>query len=141
MSSTRSSSADFRNKIDAFPNRYTSMTFTPLFATPHADGTSQVGTIYEEPDPADPTKKKNFSAQFTHRDHYLFCAEYCGDNHSDMAGIVRVVSKEDLPDDHEEVGGISREPSRLSRSARPTSRPKGCAACHTVDGTILAAPS
>ncbi|MGD9688602.1 MAG: cytochrome c oxidase subunit II [Phycisphaerales bacterium] len=135
--------ADFRNKIDAFPNRYTSMTFTPLFSTPHPDGRSQVGTILETPDPADPTnykKTKNFSAQFQHRDHFLFCAEYCGDNHSDMAGIIRVVSPEDYQTIIKKWGDI--EPTMPPiEVGRIYFNSKGCSACHSIDGSTLAAPS
>lgn len=124
--------ADMRTKIDVMPNRYTSLTFTPVFGVPHADGTSQVGKLMED-------EKENYSAQFPHRDHYLFCAEYCGDNHSDMAGIIRVVSKDDYAKIIAKWGDVDNvtAPAKLGEIVWNGQ----CALCHSIDGTIKAAPS
>lgn len=129
---------DMRMKMDVFPNRYTSMTFTPLFSTPAEK--SQVGTILEEKDPKNPGKIKNFSAQFPHRDHFLFCAEYCGDNHSEMAGIIRVVSPEDYATIVANWGNVEKtlSPVELGKLRYETA---GCVTCHSIDGSIKSAPS
>ncbi len=122
---------DMRVKMDVFPNRYTSLSFTPVFSTPNPEG-SQVGVLMED-------KDKHFSAKFLHRDHYLFCAEYCGENHSEMAGIIRVVSKEDYATIVAKWGDIDKTtaPAALGEIVWKNN----CSACHSLDGTAGTGPS
>src|SRR5262249_43996242 len=73
-----------------------------------------------------------------YEDHWVFCAEYCGNDHSEMSAIIRVVP----PDVYQKI---------ITDWARPTGRPdekgaklykiKGCNSCHTVDGSRLTGPS
>jgi hypothetical protein len=63
---------DFRVKMDVFPNRYTGYTFETPTLAPGEDYT----------------------------DHWIFCAEYCGDFHSEMAAVLRVVPYGEFKDDH-----------------------------------------
>lgn len=105
---------DFRVKFDAFPNRYTSLWFTPK--------------------PIDQSNAEEFTTargyKYRGEDHWVFCAEYCGDNHSQMFAIIRVVA----PADYKAV---------IEEWARPTGAPwkqgqfywksKGCSSCHTID--------
>lgn len=72
-------------------------------------------------------------------DHILYCAEYCGDLHSEMAAIIRVVPEGEyrqtidswlVPDDAPPavLGGILY-------------KTKGCVSCHSVDGSPNTGPS
>lgn len=107
---------DMRIKMDLFPNRYTSMTFIPQ----SAEGPDQAGNITRLPN------------EKPGRDHYIFCAEYCGELHSEMAGVMRVMT----PSDYEQTllawgdvygGGSFIDAGKLVYAKR-------CATCHTIDG-------
>lgn len=102
---------DFRTKVDIFPNRYTVYWFQPDRLAPGE----------------------------SHRDHWVFCAEYCGDQHAEMAAILRVVSRSEyrstidewqVPDD--------LPPAELGERVF---RAQGCTGCHSVDGTSGIGPS
>ena len=62
---------DFRTKMDVTPNRYTSMWFEAREVTRRGDE----GTWYRRL----PNGKRDFVG------HKVFCAEYCGNQHSEMA--------------------------------------------------------
>ncbi len=106
----------FRVKIDVFPNRYTSLNFTP-----------------EE-------------AGF---DHVVWCAEYCGKNHSEMAAWIRVVSEEDFQIYKNKIKVLTDEIFKDPATGKPSlvkygeylSKIKGCRACHSVDGTANTGPT
>src|SRR5690606_28347445 len=72
---------DFRMKQDIFPNRYTSYWFQ---ADPLGPGSL---TMLAADDP-------HIDRDYPYRDHIIFCAEYCGDLHSEMYGVLRVVEKD-----------------------------------------------
>ena len=76
---------DFRIKMDLYPNRYTGYSFrTPKL---------EPGEEYQ--------------------DHWLFCAEYCGDFHSEMAGVLRVMPYGRYDAGHRDRVGPGRpEPGR-----------------------------
>ncbi len=99
---------DFRVKIDVQPNRYTSYWFKP----------------------------EKLEAGQTSRDHFVFCAEYCGDLHSEMAAILRVV-----PDkEYAEVTNKWNDavpPVDLGKRVW-TSK---CQSCHSVDGSKSTGPT
>lgn len=101
---------DFRLKVDIFPNRYTSYWFKTA--------------------PLEPGEE--------YRDHWIFCAEYCGDQHSEMAATLRVVSRE-------QFGKWLREPFKDSKPLVEVGKTlygtKGCASCHTVDGKPNTGPT
>ena len=101
---------DFRAKMDVFPNRYTGFNFrTPKLAS---------GVEYQ--------------------DHWIFCAEYCGDLHSDMVGILRVVPYKDFVDITENqwaTGDLS--PAEIGQRVFESK----CATCHTVDGSPRIGPT
>jgi len=113
---------DLRQKFDVFPNRYTSYQFRM--------------------DPLTEEDRLNADEQFPDgfRDHNLFCAEYCGDSHSEMAGIIRVDSRKDYAN-WVITGGI--DPSRLSpaEAGEIFYSVKGCVACHSVDGSQNTGPT
>jgi cytochrome c oxidase subunit II len=73
-------------------------------------------------------------------DYTIFCAEFCGTAHSKMRGIVRVVSQERFDQwlNYEIKEANISDPVELG--ARLFAR-KGCASCHSVDGSIVIGPS
>lgn len=70
-------------------------------------------------------------------DYDLFCAEYCGDQHSAMRGVVHVVSEEEY----------AAAPWKPDIPEDPVARGEywykqiGCMACHSVDGSKLVGPT
>lgn len=107
---------DFRTKIDVIPNRYTSMWFKPLGVTPTT--TDAAGKI-------------------VYQDHQVYCAEYCGNNHSDMAAFIRVVPDAEyarLKDKYSEFEGSPAEIGKQIWS-------QYCKSCHTIDGKASTGPS
>ena len=113
---------DLRQKFDLFPNRYTSYQFR---LDPLTD---------EDRARAD----ENFPDGY--RDHNLFCAEYCGDSHSEMAAIIRVASRKDYAT-WAQTGGIDPSELTTTEAGKIYYTVKGCAACHSVDGSAGAGPS
>lgn len=113
---------DFRMKFDVFPNRYTSYQFRADKLGPD--------------DPIDDQGRR-------YRDHVVFCAEYCGEMHSQMAATIRVMS---IPNYKEWVktGGVDIE--EIGRKDPPAAgaiiyKQHGCVSCHSVDGTPGTGPS
>ncbi len=104
---------DFRVKMDLHPNRYTGYTFkTPKL---------KAGSAYE--------------------DHWIFCAEYCGDLHSEMAAILRVVPKAGSPTGYQEILASWNQgdmtPVQLGQSVAAGR----CYTCHSVDGSAMTGPT
>lgn len=109
---------DFRSKMDLFPNRSTSFWFR----------TSRL----------EPGDMDNPDLGYPNKEHILYCAEYCGDQHSQMLGLIRVVPR----DVYENFlrnpwpEGISLvEKGKLLHSLR------GCNACHSLDGSSGTGPT
>jgi cytochrome c oxidase subunit 2 len=73
----------------------------------------------------------------------ILCAEYCGLSHSEMRGVVRVLTPEayagwlTTPSDEEPVSGAGSMMQRGEDAARR----HGCFACHTTDGQRHIGPS
>jgi cytochrome c oxidase subunit 2 len=104
---------DYRMKMDVFPNRYTGYGFrTPKLGPEdvHEDG--------------------------TYRDHWVFCAEYCGDLHSEMAAVLRVMPQADY-EEWLASQGSSGDPV-VDGQRLYTGK---CATCHSVDGSNNIGPS
>lgn len=78
---------------------------------------------------------------------HLFCAEYCGTNHSAMIGKVNVVSEEqyqDFVNDRSSGEVVELTPAELGLelfSNKNMQRTKGCYSCHSIDGTPGVGPS
>jgi cytochrome c oxidase subunit II len=114
---------DMRVKMDLFPNRYTSMTFTPLSAT-KPDGVANV----------------SFDGTFAEgTDHYVFCAEYCGQLHSEMAAIIRVQKPSDYDATIAAWGNVKDTLNLVDLGKYIYERK--CATCHSVDGSKNSGPS
>lgn len=69
----------------------------------------------------------------------LFCAEYCGLNHSEMEATVKVVSRERFDEWLEEKGMPSDLP--LPELGKQLYSNQNCNTCHTLDGTEKVGPS
>lgn len=74
-------------------------------------------------------------------DHLLFCAEYCGDSHSEMAGMIRAVPAA-------EYDALKAKWLEEQQSGPPDVMGKflaegkgGCIACHSVDGSAGIGPT
>jgi len=70
----------------------------------------------------------------------VFCTQYCGTNHSYMWTAVKVMN----PDDYQAWVTVASDPSRGKTPAQFGAilyTKKGCAACHSVDGTAGIGPT
>ncbi|MBL8763111.1 MAG: cytochrome c oxidase subunit II [Phycisphaerae bacterium] len=81
----------------------------------------------------------NFEAMREGEEHEVFCAEYCGDYHSEMAALIRVLP----PAEYEQK---LREWADFISKLPPVERGQAiwkqkCATCHTVDGGKNTGPS
>jgi cytochrome c oxidase subunit II len=72
----------------------------------------------------------------------LFCAEYCGDAHSRMFGLVKVVEPElfeSILEDYAKLEpGEGESPADFGKRV---SEIRGCGACHSVDGSEKVGPT
>jgi cytochrome c oxidase subunit 2 len=69
----------------------------------------------------------------------LFCAEFCGDKHSEMLGRVRVVSPKEY--DAWLAGGTSGgEGMTPAEYGQTLFKTKACFTCHNIDGTTSVGP-
>lgn len=128
---------DFRVKADLLPNRYTTFWFranAPSGMNRHALNEDQVKS----------DKEKGFDTPFIaglenvpYEDHWVFCAEYCGTEHSEMAAIIRVVPEADYNRWLESISAGNMSPVQLGE----TQFKLKCAACHSVDGRSNTGPT
>lgn len=66
-------------------------------------------------------------------EYNIFCAEYCGERHSAMLGIVRSIP----PREFDKWLGVDPGPPEGAQLLAI----KGCTACHSLDGTKLVGPT
>jgi len=110
---------DMRKKVDLFPNRYTNYWFQ-----------------FRELDPDDPEVSRLDDGTL-YRDHYVFCAEYCGDQHSEMAAVLRVVPDAYYRQWKKDSAGANLSPVQKGERLYKIQ----CASCHSVDGRSLTGPT
>ena len=130
---------NFRIKSDLIPNRYTGLWFQASLPASGPTIKYHLKSKAEENLKADPNS--TFSEALAgepYEDHWIFCAEYCGTGHSEMAGIIRVVSagtyKKWLAD--------QANPSTLGPAERGARIYKArCISCHSVDGSSGTGPT
>ena len=112
---------DFRAKMDVYPNRYTGYTFhTPKL------GASETVT----------DTSGNAPVEIPGRDMIVYCAEYCGDDHSRMAATLRIVPQhiyEEKLRSFESTGDPIKDGERLHAV--------NCSSCHSVDGSPGTGPT
>jgi cytochrome c oxidase subunit 2 len=70
----------------------------------------------------------------------VFCAEYCGDQHSNMMAIIKVMPQDEYKAwiDKVKSAGAALSPLDLGKKLYVS---KGCNACHSVDGKPGIAPT
>ena len=130
----------FRAKKDIVPGRYNYMWFKPTVATDKVS----------DEDLAEATKALKGQDwdydkyQFTpdgYEFYDLYCAEYCGKDHSEMQTVVVVHEK------REDLDAWIKKYSERDPSVPPAVygealyKRRGCSGCHTVDGKKLVGPS
>lgn len=71
-------------------------------------------------------------------DHYVFCAEYCGAQHSEMAAIIRAMPPAEYAEWKSEMAVDNRPPREIGASLYIT---KACNSCHSVDGSAKTGPT
>jgi cytochrome c oxidase subunit II len=123
---------DFRVKQDVHPNRYTALWFKAH--APSGDLRLPVvepGTLDEK----NPVKRALSGVAYS--DHWVFCAEYCGDNHSEMAAIIRVIPQDAFDRWLDAAGVGSMAPEDLGRLLWKTQ----CSSCHSIDGSKNTGPT
>lgn len=92
-----------------------------------------------------PDKKNNFMWFEPEKagNYDVFCAEYCGLNHSYMNSVAKVMEQNDFQAwmaDTSKVTTVSEVESPAS-TGKKIMQNIGCFACHTIDGTKLVGPS
>jgi cytochrome c oxidase subunit 2 len=69
----------------------------------------------------------------------IFCAEYCGDSHSEMRGTLKVVSEAEYQDYlADRTNGPALAPEEVGKQVYEKYQ---CATCHSLDGTPRVGPS
>lgn len=72
----------------------------------------------------------------------VFCTEYCGDRHSSMTGVVKVLEPEQFESALREAGKLEIKPNETKEAfGERIYKRRGCNACHTVDGSPATGPS
>jgi cytochrome c oxidase subunit 2 len=136
---------DFRIKEDIMHNRYTTEWFEakdPIGGHIHPKSQAEVIAATEEAKSkgllyTGPTFVKEIAGA-PYEDHWVFCAEYCGEQHSEMAAIIRVVKDDDFKKWLETIG-INTKP--LKEIGASVYKIKGCNQCHTIDGATSTGPT
>ncbi len=116
--------AAFRIKRDVFPNMYTSQWTIPTIST-HRWSEELKKFV-----PIQPGANNGF---------YLACAEYCGDQHSQMWGRIMVL--EDTDYQHWKAIQASTDDIPLLTLGESLHKTKGCVSCHSVDGSKGTGPT
>ncbi len=114
---------DFRVKMDIFPNRYATAWFEAI-----SEPVEQYDELTGEP-----------LGKWI--DHILFCTEYCGDGHSQMLAVIRVMPEADFIEWKAQAANIFKDELKPSEVGANLYRAKGCNACHSVDGSTGTGPT
>ena len=72
--------------------------------------------------------------------YHVFCTEYCGDAHSKMLAVLRVVSQDDY-DSWLATGGGADTDTPLDVLGAKLYKSKGCNGCHSLDGSNMVGPT
>ncbi len=118
---------DFRVKRDVMPNRYTSFWFETLEDNPEPEVIpilDETGAPVIDPDTQQPMTKLQYPR------HVVYCAEYCGDSHSQMMAFIEPVPEEVF---QEEKYMVTVFPTKWEFGEYIWQRQ--CSTCHSVDGS------
>jgi cytochrome c oxidase subunit 2 len=133
----------FRVKKDIVPGRYNYMWFKASEPSEKVKSDEQCKQLTAE------DKESNQSWSYDDRqftpDGYsfydLYCAEYCGTNHSQMQTVVVVhETEEDLDAWIKKYSSRGPEESPAAYGAKLYER-RGCKSCHSLDGSRMVGPS
>lgn len=127
---------DFRIKNDLLPNRYTSVWFKASGPNDPANAKHLKTHPMTEKEASAREPFVPSLAGVPFDEHWVFCAEYCGDEHSEMAALIRVIPRDkwDLWVDNM---GPPLPPLELGQRVWKNQ----CSACHTIDGSKNTGPS
>jgi len=135
----------FRAKKDVVPGRYNYMWFEPTVATPKVSDEELAAALKEVEESGGSWDQAAYDKyQFTpdgYKFYDLYCAEYCGENHSEMQTVVVVhETREDLD------AWIKKYSSRgddvsLEAYGEKLYKRRGCSSCHSIDGSQRVGPS
>lgn len=115
---------EFRVKRDVFPNRYTVVWAEPLEATHYFDADDGIAR------PID--KNNNGAVDLDEQGYYLYCTEYCGDQHSQMTSRIAVMDDADYRAWLAQQANTDSIP--LVDLGATLFKTKGCNACHMAEG-------
>jgi len=73
--------------------------------------------------------------------YQVFCAEYCGDQHSNMLATVTVLSENDYETWLKSSGEAVSQDQPLDEFGASLYTAKGCNACHSLDGSTVIGPT
>jgi cytochrome c oxidase subunit 2 len=90
-----------------------------------------------------PGRYNRFWVQATQTGEFpVYCAQYCGQNHSEMITKVVVHEAADFPRWLEVASDLSKQPGFTPANAgRQIFEARGCKTCHTIDGTASTGPT
>jgi len=133
----------FRAKKDIVPGRYNVMWFKPTIASEKVSDEELAAAVQDTKDNFGGTFEAE-RYQFTsdgYRYFDLYCTEYCGRSHSEMQSLVVVhETQEDLNDWIKKYAGRQEGVSPAEYGQLLYSR-RGCASCHSIDGSKRVGPS
>jgi cytochrome c oxidase subunit II len=135
----------FRAKKDIVPGRYNYMWFKPTVASARVSDAELTAALDEMKAEGKTTwgQAEYDKYQFTpdgYRFFDLYCAEYCGKNHSEMQTVVVVhETLEDLDAWIKKYSTRGTEPPATYGEKLYNRR--GCAGCHSIDGSKRVGPS
>jgi len=72
--------------------------------------------------------------------YQIFCTEFCGDGHSTMLAVLKVLPQSEY-DDWLAKGSGESDDLPLDELGKKLFTSKGCNACHTVDGSTIIGPT
>lgn len=140
---------EFRVKEDLLGNIYTYVTFIPIISERQKNMTAQEREFFYRltydqkekiPQVEDQCKKENFP-EGTCASYRIFCAEYCGKDHSYMLGSAVVLKSEQF---QQKMLQLKEQQGTITISAeygRELYESKGCKSCHSLDGSKVVGPS
>ncbi len=140
---------EFRVKEDVLGNIYTYVTFIPIISERQKNMSEQEREFFYRltndqkekiPQVEDQCKKENFP-KGTCATYRIFCAEYCGKDHSYMLGSVVVLKSEQFRKKMEELKEQQGTIIISAEYGKELYESKGCKSCHSIDGSKLVGPS